>query len=84
MAAADLVQTNGLSDEAGDGVGAVAIRRQQNDPGAPDVLLRAVAIQTIASNRTRSAGVTVIDIPLRIAHARTTARCAASLMGVIR
>jgi hypothetical protein len=33
-----------LADRAGDGVGALAIRRQHNNPCAPDVLLRAVAI----------------------------------------
>ena len=33
-----------LADGAGNGVGAVAIHRQEDDPGAPDVLLRAVAI----------------------------------------
>ena len=33
-----------LADCLGDGVGALAIRRQQDNPGAPDVLLRAIAI----------------------------------------
>jgi len=33
-----------LTDGLGDGVGALAIRRQQDDPVAPDMLLRAIAI----------------------------------------
>ena len=33
-----------LADRPGDGIGALAIGGQQHDPGAPDVLLRAVAV----------------------------------------
>ena len=59
-----------LADSAGDGGGARAVSGQNNDPRAPDVLLRAVAIANVSS-RTRSSTVTVMEIPLRITDYRT-------------
>src|ERR1700686_118523 len=44
----------------------------QHDPGAPDVLLWAVAVTTIASRRLRSAAVTSTTIPVRMAQTRTS------------
>ena len=60
-----------LADSAGDGGGARAVSSQNNDPRAPDVLLRAVAMRMIVSSRTRSSAVTVMEIPLRITDNRT-------------
>jgi hypothetical protein len=48
-----------------------AISRQQHDPGAPDVLLRAVAIPHDSFQPSPTVAVANIDIPFRINQPRT-------------
>ena len=60
-----------LDGPANDLVGAEPLGREQNDPGAPHVLLRRVAILTRAQRRRRSAAKTVTEIPLRMRKTRT-------------
>jgi hypothetical protein len=45
---------------------AEAVRRRQHDPRSPNVILRAVPLRNIASNRARSASLTATMIPSRI------------------
>jgi hypothetical protein len=71
-----------LADGAGDGVGALALRRQRTMRARQTCFCGLLRSRTIASNRTRSAGVSVIDIPLRIAQGRTKPRRAELKMGV--
>lgn len=59
-----------LAGPAHDLVGADPIGAEQHDPGAPDVLLGALRSRTTAFRRRRSVGVTMSEMPGRIAQTR--------------
>ena len=70
-----------LSSPPHDLMGADAVRAQQNNLGAPDMLMRRVGSRASAARRRRSLGLRVMEIPVRMRQTRTRQVRRESLFG---